>query len=387
MINLVKDTIDKDDIQSLISWLNQEKIPRLTKGDLTIELEKKWAEKIGSKYSVFVNSGSSAILLSLAVLKEFNLIKNNKLVAPALSWVTDVSSPLLLGFETRLCDCNLTDLSCDLVQLEKIFIEFEPAVFISVAPLGLVPDMEKLIDLCKKYDVLLLEDVCESMGSTYNGKYLGSFGFASVFSTYFGHHLSTIEGGFINTDNEEFYHGLLMMRSHGWDRDLPEFKQKELRKESGVDDFSALYTFFVSGMNLRSTDLQAFIGIRAIDKLDRFSKARNKNFNLYLELVKDNLITINPKSTDFVSNFAFPVVSKNKSDIVVNLKKQNIECRPLIAGNMANKPFWIKKYGKSNEFPNADLIDQLGFYVPNHQDLTEIEIQLVASIINGEYVG
>jgi CDP-6-deoxy-D-xylo-4-hexulose-3-dehydrase len=384
MINLVKDTIDKDDIKSLISWLDQETIPRLTKGDLTIELEKKWADKIGSKYSVFVNSGSSAILLSLAVLKEFRLIKNNKLVAPALSWATDVSSPLLLGFDTRLCDCNLTDLSCDLDHLEKIFIDFEPSVFISVAPLGLVPDMEKLVNLCKKYDVLLLEDVCESMGSTYNNKYLGSFGFASFFSTYFGHHLSTIEGGFINTDNEEFYHGLLMMRSHGWDRDLPETKQKELRKQSNVDDFSALYTFFVPGMNLRSTDLQAFIGIRAVDKLDHFSDIRNRNFNLYLKLVKDNLININPKPTDFVSNFAFPVVSKNKASIVDNLKKHKVECRPLIAGNMANKPFWIKNYGKSNDFPNADLIDQLGFYVPNHQGLKENEIELVSSIINGE---
>lgn len=386
MINLVQDTIDKDDIKSLISWLDQENIPRLTKGELTVQLEKKWAEKIGTKYSVFVNSGSSAILLALAVLKEFRLIKNNKLVAPALSWATDVSSPLLLGFDTRLCDCNLTDLSCDLTHLEKIFIDFEPAVFISVAPLGLVPNMEKLINLCEKYDVLLLEDVCESMGSTYDNKYLGSFGFASFFSTYFGHHLSTIEGGFINTDNEEFYHGLLMMRSHGWDRDLPEFKQKDLRKESNVDDFSALYTFFVPGMNLRSTDLQAFIGIRAVDKLDSFSSVRNKNFNLYLRLVKDNLIDIIPKPTDFVSNFAFPVVSNNKSSIIENLKKQKVECRPLIAGNMANKPFWIKNYGKSNDFPNADLIDQLGFYVPNHQGLTENEIELVANIINGENI-
>lgn len=384
MINLVSDTIDKEDIKNLIGWLSQDTIPRLTKGQLTIDLEKKWAEKIGTKYSVFVNSGSSAILLSLAVLKEFNIIRNNRIVSPAVSWATDVSSPLLLGFETRLCDCNLTDLSCDLTHLEKIFQEFEPSVFISVAPLGLVPDMERLTTLCKKYDVLLLEDICESMGSKYNDQYLGSFGFGSVFSTYFGHHLSTIEGGFINTNDENFYHGLLMMRSHGWDRDLPDWKQKDLRKDYSVDDFSALYTFFVSGMNLRSTDLQAFIGIRAIDKLDKFSKLRNNNFNLYLDNIKENLIDIRPKVTDFVSNFAFPIVSKNKSNIVKTLKKQNVECRPLIAGNMANKPFWTKKFGKSKDFPNADLLDEFGFYVPNHQDLSAADIQLVSTIINGE---
>jgi CDP-6-deoxy-D-xylo-4-hexulose-3-dehydrase len=386
MISLVSDTIDRNDINDLIGWLSQEKIPRLTKGQLTIDLEKKWAEKIGTKYSVFVNSGSSAILLSLAVLKEFNIIRNNRLVAPAVSWATDVSSPLLLGFETRLCDCNLTDLSCDLDQLEKIFKEFEPSVFISVAPLGLVPNMEKLLDICKKYNVLLLEDICESMGSKYENQYLGSFGFASVFSTYFGHHLSTIEGGFINTNDENFYHGLLMMRSHGWDRDLPEWKQQDLRKDHLIDDFSALYTFFVSGMNLRSTDLQAFIGIKAVDKLDKFSEIRNNNFKLYLDNIKENLIDIDPKKTDFVSNFAFPVVSKNKLSIIENLKKHHIECRPLIAGNMANKPFWTKRFGKSKDFPNADLLDEFGFYVPNHQDLGERDIKLISSIINGENI-
>lgn len=384
MISLVSDTIDRNDIDNLITWLSQEQIPRLTKGELTWELEKKWAEKIGTKYSVFVNSGSSAILLALAAMKEFDLLKNNKLIAPAVSWATDVSSPLLLGFDTRLCDCNLVDLSCDLEYLENIFKEFEPAVFVSVAPLGLVPEMQQLIALCKKYDVLLFEDICESMGSKYNDQYLGSFGFCSVFSTYFGHHLSTIEGGFINTDDENFYHALLMMRSHGWDRDLPSWKQQELRKECSVDDFSALYTFFVSGMNVRSTDLQAFIGIGAIDKLDRYSEIRNQNFLTYKEAIRDNLLNITQKTTDFVSNFAYPVVSKNKKNIVECLKKNKIECRPLIAGNMANKPFWIKKYGTDTAFPNADLIDQYGFYVPNHQDLTDREIKFVSKIINGE---
>lgn len=384
MISLVSDTIDRNDIDNLITWLSQEQIPRLTKGELTWELEKKWAEKIGTKYSVFVNSGSSAILLSLAVMKEFNILKNNKLVAPALSWATDVSSPLLLDFDVKLCDCNLTDLSCDLDHLEKIFQEFEPSVFISVAPLGLVPDMDRLISLCKKYDVLLLEDICESMGSKYKEQYLGSFGYASVFSTYFGHHLSTIEGGFINTNDEEFYHGLLMMRSHGWDRDLPKWKQDELRKEHTVDDFSALYTFFVSGMNLRSTDLQAFIGIRAIDKLDNYSKVRNQNFLTYKSHIKDNILTIQNDDNVFVSNFAYPIVSKNKFKIVEALKRNNIECRPLIAGNMANKPFWIKKYGTSTDLPNSDLLDLYGLYVPNHQGLTSDDIKFIADTINGE---
>ena len=130
MIKLVSDTINKDDINSLIEWLGQEKIPRLTKGDLTWELESKWAKKIGSKYSIFINSGSSAILLTLAALKHTNKLKNNKVVVPGLSWATDVSSPMLLGMEPILCDSNLEDLSCDLEHLEKIFIEETPSCFI-----------------------------------------------------------------------------------------------------------------------------------------------------------------------------------------------------------------------------------------------------------------
>ena len=126
MIKLVSDTINKNDINSLIKWLNQDEIPRLTKGDLTWELEEKWAKKIGTKYSIYVNSGSSSILLTLAALQHTNRLKNNKVIVPGLSWATDVSSPMLLGMEPILCDCNLEDLSCDLEHLEKLFIDHSP---------------------------------------------------------------------------------------------------------------------------------------------------------------------------------------------------------------------------------------------------------------------
>jgi CDP-6-deoxy-D-xylo-4-hexulose-3-dehydrase len=380
-IKLVNDTINKDDINSLIEWLSQDEIPRLTKGDLTIELEKKWAEKIGTKYSVYVNSGSSSILLSLAAFLYSKKIKNNKIVIPSLSWATDVSSPILLGMEPIMCDCNLEDLSCDLEHLEQIFRTERPSSFILVSPLGLVPNMKRIMDLCEEYDVTLFEDVCESMGSKYHNEYLGSFGYASFFSMYFGHHLSTIEGGFINTNDEDFYHLLLMMRSHGWDRDLPLDKQKSLREKYSVDDFSSLYNFYVPGFNLRATDLQAFIGLRAIDKLDNYCTIRNKNFNNYLELIKVNELNFKIDDNNFISNFALPIVNKNKEKIVNELIKNNIEVRPLIAGNMSNKPMWYEKYGKIN-LKNCELIDKYGFYIPNHQDLTINEIQKISKIIN-----
>jgi len=383
MIKLVSDTIDRHDINSLIEWLSQDEIPRLTKGELTVELENKWATKIGSKYSVFVNSGSSSILLTLAALKHSGRLKNNKVVVPSLSWATDLSSPILLGLESILCDCNLTDLSCDLDHLEEIFKNEFPSTFILVSVLGLVPDMDRIVELCKKYDVLLLEDVCESMGSKHKGKYLGTFGLASFFSMYFGHHLSTIEGGFINTDDEEFYYTLLMMRSHGWARDLPPHKQNEYKEKYNLTDFENLYNFYLPGMNLRSTDLQAYIGLRAIDKLDNFSQIRNSNFNYYISHIKNNELNLHIDADNFISNFAMPILSKNRDSIVENLIKNNIECRPLIAGNLANKPFWYENFTKP-ELKNCELLDQYGFYIPNHQDLTIDNLNKITKIINNE---
>jgi CDP-6-deoxy-D-xylo-4-hexulose-3-dehydrase len=382
MIKLVSDTINKDDINSLIEWLSQTEIPRLTKGDLTWELESKLAKKIGTKYSVYVNSGSSAILLALAALLESKKIKNKKIIIPSLSWATDVSSPILLGMEPIMCDCNLTDLSCDLNYLEDLFKIHNPSSMILVSPLGLVPEMDKVLSLCEKYEVILFEDVCESMGSKFQGKYLGSFGFASFFSMYFGHHLSTIEGGFINTNDEDFYHLLLMMRSHGWDRDLPEWKQKELREKYLVSDFDSLYNFYVPGLNLRSTDLQAFIGIRSLDKLDNYSKLRNINFKQYNNLIKINELNLFEREGDFVSNFALPIVSKNKKEIVDRLTSEGIEVRPLIAGDMSKKPMWYERFGKVS-LPNCEKINEFGFYIPNHQDLTEYQIKIITNIVNG----
>jgi len=383
MIKLVSDTVDRNDINSLIEWLSQDEIPRLTKGELTVELENKWASKLGTKYSVFVNSGSSSILLTLAALKHSNRLKNNKVVVPSLSWATDLSSPILLGLESILCDSNLKDLSCDLDHLEEIFQNESPSALILVSVLGLVPNMDRVVELCNKYDVLLLEDVCESMGSKYKEKYLGTFGLASFFSMYFGHHLSTIEGGFINTDDEEFYYTLLMMRSHGWARDLPSHIQNEYKEKYNLTDFDNLYNFYLPGMNLRSTDLQAYIGLRAIDKLDNFSQIRNSNFNYYVSNIKNNDLDLHNDPSNFISNFAMPILSKNRNSIVENLIKNNIECRPLIAGNLANKPFWYENFPKP-KLKNCELLDAYGFYIPNHQDLTNDDLDKIIKIINNE---
>jgi CDP-6-deoxy-D-xylo-4-hexulose-3-dehydrase len=382
MIKLVNDTITKQDLIELSAWLLQDNTPQLTKGSLTALFQEAWAREIGTNYSTFVNSGSSAILLALSALQQGNYLKNNKLVVSSLSWHTDVSSPMLLGYDVILSDCNTHDLSCDLDHLEKIFAEQKPAVLILVSVLGLVPDMDRIVELCKKYDVILLEDVCESAGSSYKGQKLGTFGLASFFSFYFGHHLSTIEGGFINTSDKRLQNILLSIRNHGWDRDFSPEDKQEIRKEWGVDDFDALYKFYYSGFNLRSTDLQAFIGLRQVGRLQKYSEARYANYNLYCSLIKKNELPLVKTSADtFISSFAYPVVNVARNKIVTGLREAGVEARPLIAGSMGNQPFWIKKYGKLS-LPNCDRIDKYGFYVPNNQDLTVENIKLISDIIN-----
>ena len=309
-IELVEDTINKEDIDKLIEWLKT--YPKLTKGNLTLEFESKWSEWLGCKYSVFVNSGSSANLLMFYCLKILNKLKNKKVCVPSLCWATDLSPVIQLGLEPILVDCNLENLSVDISHLEKIFIEQSPSALILVSILGLSPEMDKIIDLCEKYDVILLEDNCESQGSKFRGIKLGNFGLMSSFSTYFGHTMSTIEGGMVSTNDEELYYVLLQLRSHGWDRDLPLSSQKNLRMEWSVDDFSALYTFYLPSFNLRSTDLQAFIGLNQLDKVDSMIDKRYDNFKKFESILNGKVWFPKETHDTFTSNFAIPVITKTK---------------------------------------------------------------------------
>ena len=381
-IKLVSDTISKNDIEKLVTWMSQDDIPQLTKGPLTIKFQNDFSNFLGEDLrSCFINSGSSAILLSLLALKIKNNIK--KVVVPSVSWATDLSSPMVLGLETILCDCNLQDLSLDLDKLEKIFEEESPEVCILVSVLGLVPDMKRIMSLCKKYNVILLEDVCESLGSKYKDDYLGTFGLMSFFSFYYGHHISTIEGGMITTEDKNMHDILVSIRNHGWDRDWSEDLKKEYREKYGIDSFSSMYAFYFPGLNLRSTDLQAFLGINQIEKIEPFSSVRNRNFLKYSELIKENYLNVNQRDGDFVSNFAYPVVHSERDSIIAKIKEHNIEVRPLIAGSMAKQPFATgvnKKYGTGN----SDIIHEKGFYLPNHQDLSLEQVEFISSLVNSE---
>jgi CDP-6-deoxy-D-xylo-4-hexulose-3-dehydrase len=378
-IKLVKDTIDFSDISNLIEWLKTN--PRLTKGDLTVEFEKKWSEWLGVKYSVFVNSGSSANLAGIYSLILSQRMKNNKIVVPAVSWVTTVTPTIQLGLEPIMCDCDKDNLGLDIDHLKQIIEEENPSAIILVHVLGYPNHMNEIIELCKENDILLIEDTCESIGSSYEGKKLGTFGDLSTFSFYFGHHMSTIEGGMISTNDEDLYHILLSIRSHGWDRDLPIKKQEELRQKYQVNNFRALYTFYYPGFNLRSTDLQAFIGLNQLEKIDMIVENRNKNFLRYKHEIKNDFWIISEPENSLVSNFSYPIITKNIERLVKALTDNGIECRPLICGSINEHPFWYERYGHK-VLPNSKVVHEYGLYLPNNHQMTDEELDKVIKIVN-----
>jgi len=381
MIKLVNDTISNDEILSLVDWLKT--FPRLTKGKLTEEYEQLWSDKLGCKHSVFVNSGSSALLLSIYSLLEQGVLKRgDDVVVPALSWATDLSPVVQLGLNPILCDCNLTNLSVDLTHLKEITTNHKPKALILVSVLGLVPDMDEVVNFCEENNVILIEDACESLGSKYRGKNLGTFGLMSCFSTYYGHHLSTIEGGMICTNDTETFNLLKSLRSHGWDRDMSQEHSSKLQKQYNiVDEFESLYKFYHFGFNVRSTDLQAFLGINQLGRLSEIVEKRNCNYNTYRSLIKSSFWEP-PESTNeqFVSNFAYPVIHKNRTKLVKTLKDNSIEARPLICGSLGKQPFWTKNYGEMN-LKNADMVNDYGFYLPNNHDLNTQQIKYIKSVL------
>jgi CDP-6-deoxy-D-xylo-4-hexulose-3-dehydrase len=376
-IKLVKDTISNTEIDLLCDWLKT--YPQLTKGKKTEEFEKNWSDWLGVKYSVFLNSGSSANLAMIYALKVGNRLKNNKIIVPCVSWVTTISPAMQFGLEPILCETDKDTLGLDVDCFEKLCKQHNPACVILVHVLGFPNKMEDIQKICKKYNVILIEDSCESVGTEYNGKQTGTFGIMSSFSTYFGHHFSTIEGGFVCTNDFELYEILKSIRSHGWSRDLSEETKQKLQQENNIDDFRNFYTFYYPGFNLRATDVQAFLGINQVKTLKEKNTKRYQNFLLYDSLIKNDYWKI--KYSKFVSNFAYPIIHPYKNKIVENLQKGNVECRPLICGSMSRQPFYYKQYGLQ-VFPFSDIVHDYGLYLPNNPDMSENDIEYISNIVN-----
>lgn len=380
MVPLAKDTISQEEIASLIQWLQT--YPRLTKGDITIKFEEEWAKWVGARYAVFVNSGSSANLAAIYSLKFSKKLSRNKIIVPTVSWVTTIAPVIQFGFEPILCDSNLSNLGIDLQQFEDLCKKQNPLAAVVVHVLGFPCDIVEIKSICDKYNVILIEDCCEALGSSVNGKKVGTFGDISTTSMYYGHFTSSIEGGVIFTDNWETYNILKSIRSHGWGRDMDASIAKELRLKYDIDNFHELYTFYYPGFNIRSTDLQAFIGLEQLKRADNFAKARERNYHFYDSKIVNKFWKPNIPQENFICNLAYPIISPKIRDIVSKLQSCDIEVRPLIAGSMGRQPFWIDLYGEQR-FKNADLIHDFGFYVPNYFGLELCEIEGICEVING----
>jgi len=383
-IKLAEEIIDKNDIELLKEWLDT--TDRYTKGSETIAFEQEWSDWLGSKYSVFVNSGSSANLLIFLGLLHSGKLKNKKVIVPAVSWVTTVSSATVLGYEPIVCDCDKENLGFSIEHFESLCKEHCPSTAIAVHVLGHANKLKELQEICDKYNVILIEDSCEALGSQYDEKKLGTFGLASSFSFFYGHQMSTIEGGMISTDDRDFYNILLSLRSHGWLRDNEEYFKNKYMSKYDVSNFQSDYFFLFPGINVRSTDLNAYIGRRQLKKIDSFVNNRSKNYSRYSVTIENKNYEsggywIQRSKTSPVSSLGFGLMTKKRDSVAKQLKENGVECRPLICGSIQEHPFWFENY-KTVDLPNAIEVHKNGLYVPCHQSMSYEEIDLVCSVLN-----
>ncbi len=372
---LAHNTIDNEDYKVLINFLRARKF--LTQSKVTRKFENKFSRYLGTKKSIFVNSGSSANLLMAQTLIEGKFLKNKIAVLPSVSWSTTVSPFLQLGYKVILCDCDKENLGLNTDHLEKICKQYKPGLVVLVNVLGHANNFNKISYLKRKYRFQVIEDNCESMGSELNKKKLGNFGLASSHSFYYGHHISTIEGGMVSTNDKKFYNISLAVRSHGWARDMEKNYRKNLEKKFKIDEFTSLYTFYFSGLNIRSTDLNAALGIKQLKKINKISKIRHKNFNYYKK--KLDQYWHQDSNLKLTSSFGYATFVKNRLEVYKFLKAKKIQSRPLICGNMGQQPFWKNKFLNKSKLSNAEFVHKNGLYLPNHANISKKDIDYITS--------
>ncbi len=261
-IELVKDTISNDDIDHLIEWLKT--YPHMSQGPIVSQFESEFSKWQQCKYSVLVNSGSSANMLMAYFLKISGELKNSRVILPNLSWATSISPFLQFGFHPYLCEVDKETLGCDLNHLEDLFKKYNPSLFMPVNVLGFSNKFNEIKTLTDKYSVKMIEDNCEATGSIYKGVKTGNFGEMSSFSGFIAHHFSLIEAGIICTNDEIVMENLKLLRNHGFTRSNSEKFKLSCKKEYQIDDFNEQFSFYVPGFNVRCSDFQSVIGLQQL---------------------------------------------------------------------------------------------------------------------------
>ncbi len=375
---LAERTITHEDLQELITWLHTD--PWLTQGELVFEFERQWAKWLGVTHATYVNSGSSANLLMYYALQLSGRLRNNRVIVPAVSWATTVAPVVQLGFAPFLCEADRKDFGLDLNALEDLLKRHEPAAVTIVHVLGVPNQMEGLLKLRDRYEFVLLEDACAATGSRYDGWLAGTFGTMATFSFFYGHHLSTIEGGMVTTNDEKLHDILLHIRSHGWARDLTSEKETQLAKDAGALEFNRPFTFYYPGFNVRSTDLNAKIGLSQLRRADEVVRRRTEIHRRYQEHFLAAGWHCQTNTRALISSISFAALAHSQAHrdrVAEALRVNQIETRPLGGGNMSRQPFWASRFG-TTVFPVADQIHTTAFQLPNHPQLSVSDIDFIS---------
>jgi CDP-6-deoxy-D-xylo-4-hexulose-3-dehydrase len=348
------------------------------------EFEHRWATWLGVRYATFVNSGSSANLLMYAALLSSGKLRNRKVIVPAVSWATTVAPAIQLGFDPIMCEADWQTFGVDLNHLETLLKAHHPSAAIIVHVLGVPNDMGPVLDLTRRHGVLLMEDACAATGSTYDGRHVGTFGDLSAFSFFFGHHLSTIEGGMVCTDDEDLHDLLLQLRSHGWPKDLARDKEEKQARSRHLVEFNRRFTFYLPGFNVRSSDLNARIGLSQLNKIEHVFRRRVENHRIYQSrFLEAPGFHCQRNDRAVICSISFAALARSESHrarIAAVLDGNGIETRPVGGGNMSRQPFWADRYG-THEFPVADRIHLTGFQLPNHPLLTPDDINHICDTV------
>ncbi len=382
---LMSNNISRADLDALIEFLRQDD-PILTQSKNVRAFEEEWSRWLGVKYSVFLNSGASANLVTMSTLKETAGL--GEIIVPTLTWVSDIASVLQTGFKPVFVDINLRTLGMDTEQVLAKITPRTKAVFLTHV-LGYNALTQRLLDELKTRGIPLIEDVCESHGATFKGRKLGTFGYISNFSYYYAHHMSTIEGGMVCTNDEQIYETVRMMRSHGMVREStsPEVKEGYRTRHP---DLNPDFIFAFPAYNVRSTEINAVLGRNQLKRLDVNNRLRQENLKLFL----DNLDPAKYR-TDFETegscNYAFTLVLKNPDAGLARkaedmMRQAGVEFRRGTAGggNQLRQPYARKLVGdrEFEKYPEVDHVHFYGYYIGNYPDLDRKKISELCGMLN-----
>jgi CDP-6-deoxy-D-xylo-4-hexulose-3-dehydrase len=382
---LMINNVEREDLDVLIDYLKQDD-PKLTHGPKVREFEEAWSKWLGVKYSVMLNSGSSANDLTMLALKY--LVGEGEVIVPPLTWVSDISSVIRAGFKPIFIDIEMNSLAIDYRKLKSKINSNTKAIFLTHI-LGLNGLNHEIIEIAKEHDIPIIEDVCESHGASFENQKCGSIGWASNFSFYYAHHMTTIEGGIVSTNDEKLYELIRMLRSHGLVREIsnPELKKAE---QQNNPDLNPEFIFKYAAHNMRPTELQGLLGLSQLKRLESNNMKRTRNFSYFLEKLDSNKYHTDLK-LEGSSNYALIVISKSEKrkvseKIELELKNSGIEFRRGLSGggNQLRQPF-IKEYIDDidlSQFPNVEHIHFHSWYIGNYPELDLKQIDLLLDILN-----